>query len=1038
MLSTMSSNPIIVDYLDITNVYKEKYGQNTVVLYQVGSFFEIYSFFISKSNEISNITEIQNISSICNLNIAKKQAYIGENVDINIDILPFPKNSADISGWVKSIPKSEIVMAGFRDYSLDKFINIITDGGYTAVVYVQDKDATGKVITRKLDAVHSPGTYISETSSNALSNNVLSIWVEIIKSSRTTDRIIIGCANINIFTGQSSIFEYETVFQMNPTTFDDLEKFVSEFAPSEVLILHNFESESVYDLFMQYTGINRNIPIHAVNTIFKQNNSNDINQDILTEKQFITNNCTKQTYINQILSSFFGIDYSTTIEFNANVIATQALCYLLNFIQEHNPDLVRKISHPLFINCSTKLVLANHTLRQLNIIDDNTYSKSSGHLSSVLNFLNRSSTAMGKRIFKYQLLNPTFDINTLNKEYAIVDYILHKNELYIPQVRKEMNNIRDIDKINRQLVAKKMNPSTLYSLYKTVATINDIHKTFIKDDFTLNQYLVSKCSNSTDQINDISIEFMNFIETNFHIQNCQYLNSTLTFDKNIIKSNVCPILDSLINEELRINNDILTMQSYFNGLIKSVEQNAKETEYVKIHETDKTGISFHLTKKRSLILKKILSGKINSEMLQISDEIKIPVKDLRIESIGANDQLIFTYLSNATRTLVDVQKKITNTIFTIYFSILKNIEDQWYDKLEHIARYISYYDVIINKAYIAREYNYCKPVILLKQNKSFVDCVGLRHVLIEHIQTNELYVPNDISLGQENLNQDGIVLFAVNSSGKTSLIRSLGINIILAQAGCFCAATSFTYNPYKAIFCQIEKNDNLFKNMSTFQAEMNCLRVILKCANENSIILGDELANSTEIQSGISIMVATLIELHESKCSFIIASHFNQIDGYEEINSLNRLKMKHMSIEYDNENDNLIFNRKLQDGVGMTNYGLSVARSLYMPTGFMDKAYHLRNKYFPCNKGVLSFETTRYNSTKIKSLCELCNKSIGTEIHHMQQQKDADINGFIGHFDKNHRANLMSICSKCHDDTHKKKVVRIIRRKTTNGYELKV
>lgn len=217
---------------------------------------------------------------------------------------------------------------------------------------------------------------------------------------------------------------------------------------------------------------------------------------------------------------------------------------------------------------------------------------------------------------------------------------------------------------------------------------------------------------------------------------------------------------------------------------------------------------------------------------------------------------------------------------------------------------------------------------------------------------------------------------------------------------------------------------------------MSCLRVILKSANENSIILGDELANSTEIQSGISIMVATLIKLHETKCSFIIASHFNQIDDYDEIKELSRLKMKHMSIEYDHQNDNLIFNRKLQDGVGMTNYGLSVARSLYMPVEFMDKAYHLRNKYFPNNKGTLSLPTTKYNSTKIKTLCELCKKSIGSEIHHMQQQKDADKNGFIGHFDKNHHANLMSICTKCHDDIHKKKVIRIIRRKTTNGYQL--
>jgi DNA mismatch repair ATPase MutS len=99
---------------------------------------------------------------------------------------------------------------------------------------------TGKIINRKLDAVHSPGTYIPETSSNVLSNNVLSIWIEVVKSAKNVERIIIGCANINVFTGHSSIFEYDTPFIMNPTTFDDLEKFVSEFIPNEVLILHNF------------------------------------------------------------------------------------------------------------------------------------------------------------------------------------------------------------------------------------------------------------------------------------------------------------------------------------------------------------------------------------------------------------------------------------------------------------------------------------------------------------------------------------------------------------------------------------------------------------------------------------------------------------------------------------------------------------------------------------------------------------------------------------------------------------------------------
>lgn len=1021
---------IVLDYFELTSFYKDKYGPKTIILYQVGSFFEMYSLFISKSNEVSSITDIESVSSICNLNIAKKQLYLGDNVDISAPFLPFPKDSTKIKQWIQHNPRSEIVMAGFRDYSLEKFVNIITDSGYTTVVYIQEKDSTGKVITRKLDSVNSPGTYISENSSNLLSNNILSLWIHVVKSSKSPDKVIIGCANINIFTGQSAIFEYETNFQINPTTFDELEKFISEFSPNEIIILHNISQQEI-NLIIQYTGISSNVPLHVIDTSSKHSNEG-ISHDIYLLKQSIALNCTKQTYINQIITTFFGTDYCSSNEFTTNVIAVQSFCYLLNFIQEHNPDLVRKISVPIFTNKSSKLILANHTLRQLNIIDD-TNNKSSSKLSSVLSFLNCSCTAMGKRNFKYQLLNPTFDCEWLSSQYSTIEHILQKDNLFIPNVRKLLLHVRDIEKINRQIVSNKLNPSTLYSLYNTMQTIQDIYVTYIDDDDILKEYLLSGFSHMHDSntiIKNVS-DFISFLESTFQIHECQYIHST-SFDNNIIQSGVCIELDNLLKKQSIINNNINDIKSFFNNLIKSSEKSCKEVEYIKIHETDKFGISLQVTKKRAITLQTLLSTQ--STNININDEITLHPSQVQIINVGTNFQISFQYLTTSTNNLIDIQKQIYELILKTYWSTIHSIEIRWYEHLKLIAQFISLFDVIVSKAYIAREYNYCKPTLSLNDGKSFVDCTDLRHVLIEHLQINEIYVANDLQLGQ---NHDGIVLFAVNSSGKTSFIRSLGINIILAQSGCYCAASSFHFKPYKSIFCQIEKNDNLFKNMSTFQAEMSCLRVILNAADQNSIILGDELANSTEIQSGISIMVATLIELHEIKCSFIIASHFNQIELYDEVSSLHRLKMMHMSIDYDQENDSLIFNRKLQNGIGMTNYGLSVARSLSMPQNFMDKAFYLRNKYFPTNRGELSLSTTKYNSKKVKSICELCKLRTGDEIHHMQQQNEADENGFIGHFSKDHPANLMSICSKCHDETHKDKNIRITKLKTTSGYKLK-
>jgi DNA mismatch repair protein MutS len=356
-----------------------------------------------------------------------------------------------------------------------------------------------------------------------------------------------------------------------------------------------------------------------------------------------------------------------------------------------------------------------------------------------------------------------------------------------------------------------------------------------------------------------------------------------------------------------------------------------------------------------------------------------------------------------------------------------------------LADYVSMIDVMQSKAYIAREYNYCCPILdSTRQSNSFVEAVALRHCLIEHIQQNELYVTNDVTL-----NASGMLLYGTNAVGKTSLIRALGIATVMAQAGLFVPCTSFTYKPYTAIFSRILGNDNIFKGLSTFAVEMSELRIILKMADERSMILGDELCSGTEMESALSIFVTGLIRLHEVKSSFIFATHFHEITEYDEIKALERLFLNHMAVRYDREKDCIIYDRKLKAGSGPRIYGLEVCKSLHLDNDFIESAYAIRNKYYPETKGELSHGNTIYNSNKIRGKCEICKNEIGEEIHHMQQQKDADANGFIGSFHKNHRANLLTVCENCHRDMHstneverKKKPSPTTRKKTTKGYVL--
>jgi DNA mismatch repair protein MutS len=1004
-----STNNIMNEYIELTREYQEKYGKNTIVLLQVGAFFEVYGLRHPTTNEIME-SPIEDFAQICQLTISDKKI---------------------------SYKNQQIVMAGFRDYTLEKYLQKITENGYTAVVYVQEKE--GKVVTRKFYGVYSAGTFISYEmdTSPQLTNNIMCIWFDTCKAMNKAsqlitqkDIIIYGVASINIFTGESSIFEYDTTFLMNPTTFDELERYVSINSPSELVVVSPFDDSTIQKI-LQYTGVKTN-SIHY----FKSDRIED-NEKVI--------NCTQQKYIDHILSLLFGNEaVNICEEFKTYTIATQAFCFLLNFIKEHNPNLVRNIIMPKFNNTSDRMVLANHTLKQLNIIDDVALdSKKSGHLSSVLSFLNKCSTSMGKRRFQYQLLNPTMDINWLNREYEMIEYVLKpENTHFIDLFRKQLSSIRDLEKLTRQLVTKRIYPSSIYQIYNSISIIRQLN-TCLYENTDLCNYLSSEfelgSKTASDFIDSICNKTLEYLDSVFHIQVCKTINSISSFEENMIVSGVSINLDTLVKAFNDKNIIFHEVHKRLNLLFRNNGYN-NDTEYVKIHETEKSGACLQITKTRATAMKKILKQLIESENLEnkriVIEEphFEFQLSDIKfIPTSGSNEEIDIPSLNKILKEILYSKEKMNEVILSTYYSILEGMESNWLHQIENIAVYASKLDVLTCKCYLAKYNNYCRPEIV-DGDKSFVDAVELRHCLIEHLQKNELYVTNDISIGT---NKDGILLYGTNAVGKTSLIRALGISIIMAQSGLYVPCTKFQYKPYSSIYSRILGNDNLFKGLSTFAVEMSELRVILKMADENSLILGDELCSGTETESALSIFVAGLMDLHEKRSSFIFATHFHEIIYYDEIKALDKLSLNHMSVIYDREQDCLIYDRKLKDGPGTKTYGLEVCKSLYLTDDFLNKAYSIRNKYYPETKGELSQKPTIYNASKIKGVCEICKECIAQEIHHLNEQRNANDEGFIGSFHKNHPANLINICEKCHDNIHTSPVSNEIKKKkTTKGYKL--
>ena len=360
--------------------------------------------------------------------------------------------------------------------------------------------------------------------------------------------------------------------------------------------------------------------------------------------------------------------------------------------------------------------------------------------------------------------------------------------------------------------------------------------------------------------------------------------------------------------------------------------------------------------------------------------------------------------------IILIRQKVIALTSKLFLEKLEEFETN-YNFLDEIANKIAQIDVSLSSAIVAKKYNYSKPIINSKKLK----IKDLRHPLIEINQENGIYVPNDIDFNQ----YDGMLLYGINSSGKSSLMKSVGIAVILAQAGFFVSATKMEFSLYDSIFTRIISKDNLSKGLSTFAVEMMELKNIFKRATSNSLILGDEISHGTETLSALSIVAASIIKLAKFKSNFIFATHLHQLVSLDEINSLKNVVAKHLEVYFDEKQGRLIYNRKLQDGNGSSVYGLEFAKSLYMDEEFLKIANDIRKKVtneYDELELITKQKKSKYNKNLFVTTCAICGK-IAEDVHHIKEKNQAK-NGYIDTFHKDHKYNLIPLCKLHHKMVH--------------------
>jgi DNA mismatch repair protein MutS len=970
----MESTTIHQEYLSIESQIRRKYGQQTVLFYQVGSFFELYA---------DSPTHMTDICQICNLNISEK--------------------------------KSKTYMAGFRDYTLEKYIEKATQHGYTVVVYLQRPK--GRDFERFLEGVYSPGTFIScdppdsSSKDESPSNTLCCIWLDCAK--RPTERLICGFTLWNLYTGESFLYEFDT--SMNILNMDELEQILTIYSPSEVIWISTMP------------GGCEEIRARLANS-HKKNHVIDLTQSS-SEETVLAQRATQQKYIVHLLEQVYqrvGI-YEQMQELQTYTVATQSLCYLLHFLQEHHPSLVQQVVPPQWGTQTHRLLLANQTLRQLNIIHDANAASTTGestHTKSLAHFLNRCVTSGGRRKLVYELTHPITDPLRLQQEYDRINHFMGDMDM-IESLRKIMRTIRDFDVFSRQIVSERIVPDTMILLYDSLETLHSW-------SICLETQPPSMWSQSgADEFQKPLLSWIHRISSCFDIsalRQRQRKSAATSYESRIFQPAYDANLATLWRQFDAVQDNVAAWVSAFERWLPP--------EHVKLHETEKQGITFQITKTRAKNLKAVIQKALEDDyqthlLFPAESRPAVFLRDVRVGGSGGAgggiEEITFSELQDAVKQIQRLKTEIadaTRRRFREYVTTIK----PYCSELATFSRVLATWDLWFTKAKIARENKYVCPTVVGAADPSsgghasYVALKGVRHALIEHIQTRQTYVANDVSLGGPGSENEprGLVVYGCNTCGKTSLLRAVGMAVLMAQAGWFVPAESMEYTPFHCILSRISSNDNLFKNLSSFAVEMVDLSAILKMANERCLVLADELCHSTELESALTLVATTLNHLCKQQTCFFVTSHFHDLPRLPVIHDqvkMGCIRFQHLHVFYNDKTKQWVFERKLRPGTGSRYYGLEIARWLQLPEAFMKECFDLRDEWFGIT-GALGHETSRYNSKKVVGMCESCGCVLAEETHHVLQQKYADEVGFVGGVHKNAVANLMALCGPCHKKVH--------------------
>lgn len=570
-------------------------------------------------------------------------------------------------------------------------------------------------------------------------------------------------------------------------------------------------------------------------------------------------------------------------------ISLIAISNLLDYIYSYHKEKLAHINDIEILDISSYLQLDANTRRNLEL---HTNIDKKGKENSLFKLIDKADTVMGSRLLNEWLERPLIEKEKIDKRLDLVEFFFLNPDLS-NKVSYFLDDIFDLERIIGKISYQRANARDFISLKTSIRNIPEFKRFLQGLD---NKDIVSFSKNIPD------------VSNIYQILDKAIVNDPpiLITEGGIIKEGFNDDLDKLKKSSLSAENDLL--------LYENEEKEKTGINKLKINYNKNNGYSIEITK---------------------SNLHLVPENYIRKQTLKNQERYTTERLEELSSLILGSSDKINSLEYEIFGEIRDFILSEA-KTLQYLSKLIAIIDSLNALSKLARENNYTKPKIT-KDN--IIKIKDGRHPVIEKKLKENEFISNDTDIGEDNnLIQ---IITGPNMAGKSTYMRQMALIIILAQMGSFVPCTEASISICDKVFTRIGASDNISKGESTFMLEMNEVSNILKNSTDKSFIILDEVGRGTSSDDGLSIAMSLVDYLSKKKkAKTVFATHFHELTILE--NKLDNVI--NLKIDILEENDNLVFLRKISRGKSDRSYGIEVARMSGLPEEIIENAKVFMNK----------------------------------------------------------------------------------------------